>query len=67
MKLWPEFCDAHEGFWGCGFGVVVLEFWPKCMNIMELCTGYDVTVCTWHFGNQMESKLCLCVVEICVN
>jgi len=26
MKLWPEFCDAHEGFWGCGFGVVVLEF-----------------------------------------
>jgi len=26
MKLWPEICDAHKGFWGLWVGVVVLEF-----------------------------------------
>jgi len=37
------------------------------MNIMELCIGYGVTVCAKRFGNQMWSKLCICVIEICVN
>jgi len=34
---------------------------------MELCIGYNLTMCAWRFGNQMQSKLCICVVEIQVN
>jgi len=37
--------EYEMNFGGCGFGAVVLEFRPKCINIMELCIGYDVTVC----------------------
>jgi len=44
MKLWPEIRDAHEGFWGLCVWYCFIGILTKCMNIMDLCTGYDVIV-----------------------
>jgi len=30
-----------------GFGTVLLNFWPKCMNIMGLCNVYVVIMQIW--------------------
>jgi len=34
---------------------------------MGSCTAYDENCVNWKFENLLESKLCLCVVAICVH
>jgi len=39
-------------------GTILLNFWPKCMNIMGLCTVYTVIMQSWVVGAYFRVQLC---------
>jgi len=41
-----------------GFGNVLLNFWPKNMNILGLCTVYVVIVQSWVARGHFCVQLC---------
>jgi len=59
MKLCSEFHVAPEGIKGYGFCYCSIECWPKCMNIIGLCTVYTVIMQSWVVGGLFSCPIML--------
>jgi len=49
-----------------GFGTILLNFWPKSMNIMGLCTVYTVIKQGWVVGGLFSCPIMhICLMRLC--